>query len=157
MSGLVVSIEKETIKISGTKICSNNKENKTLNHDLKIQEVFGLVKEVRAKGVRRINTFIIIYLTEYDIDKFSNPIETKLFINPSKENMLKPVSSTKIFELKFSTNVERQIFLFKIISPISRIERDIFEINLIKYSIIKSEELIVIAHNNNLKINWVGF
>ena len=58
------SKEKDTSKIIGTNICNNSKESKILNQDLKIQEVLKLSKEVNAKGVRRINTFIIMYLTE---------------------------------------------------------------------------------------------
>lgn len=48
------------IKIITIKICSNNKESKVLNQDLKNQEVETVIKESIAKGDNKINIFIIM-------------------------------------------------------------------------------------------------
>ena len=48
------------IKIITIKICTNNKESKVLNQDLKNQEVETVIKESIAKGDNKINIFIIM-------------------------------------------------------------------------------------------------
>ena len=53
-------------------------------------------------------------------------------------------------------NVVRHIFLLKIISPTSLIDKVKFEVILIIIWTIYKEKFIQIAHKNNLKINWFG-
>ena len=81
-------MEKEISKIKDTNICRERSETKSLNQVLNIQEVLGFIKEINANGVNIINTFINTYRILYEIAKLKRPIETKLFINPSKEKIL---------------------------------------------------------------------
>ena len=53
----------------------------------------GLIRDMKAKGLINIKTFIIIYLKAYDIAKFKKPTETKLFNKPFNVKILKEESS----------------------------------------------------------------
>ena len=48
----------------GTKICKNKSDKNNFNHDLKIQEDEEFIKEIKANGLKKANTLIIIYLKE---------------------------------------------------------------------------------------------
>ena len=132
-------IEKEINKISDTNICRERRETKSLNQLLKIQEVFEFIKDIKANGANIINTFISTYLTLYEIAKFKRPIETRLFINPSKEKIFSWEFSKYTVELNFSIKVVRQIFSLKIFSPTSLIANDMLENNVINCSTINNE------------------
>lgn len=56
------SKENVTSKIIEIKICKKSREIKILNHDLKKQIVLLSHKDNIANGLKRMNTFIIIYL-----------------------------------------------------------------------------------------------
>ena len=87
----------------------------------------------------------------YEIAKLNIPIETKVFIKPSKEKIDKPLNPMKIVELNFSVNVDKHIFSSKIISPTSRNARVVLENNVTNNSTINSEEFIAIAQKKSLK------
>lgn len=77
------------MRIKEIKTCTNNSENNVRIQELKNQIVDELTNDNNAKGERRTNNFIKIYLIEYENSKLINPIEKKLFNIPSKENKLK--------------------------------------------------------------------
>ena len=85
----VPSNEKIIKKIKEINDCSNSNDIKFFIQVLKNQEVLRVIRERKAKGESNIKTFTIIYLSEYENSKFKRPIDTKLFIIPSKENKLK--------------------------------------------------------------------
>ena len=58
------SKENRINKIKETIIWIKSKENKFLSQDLKNHEVEVMLRDIKAKGDRRMNTFIIMYLKE---------------------------------------------------------------------------------------------
>ncbi len=147
------SIEKDINNIKATNICKERRETKSLNQLLKTHEVLVFIKDIKAKGEKMINTFINTYLMLYEIARFKRPIETKLFMSPSNEKILSSEFSTYIVELNFSTNVDKQIFSLKTISPTSLIDNVMLENKAINCFTINKEEFIAIEHKNNLNIN----
>ena len=106
-----------------TKICKNREERNNLIQDLKIQLNLSIDKDKIAKGHININTFIIIYLREYESIRFINPKEISAFINPSKVKRLKP--SELLIRFKLSSNVAKQMLLLNKVSPKFLIAREI--------------------------------
>ena len=51
-------------KIIDIKDCNNNRQEVILSHELKIHLVLEWIKNKKAKGEIKINTFINIYLSE---------------------------------------------------------------------------------------------
>ena len=64
---------------------TNNSDNTDFNQDLNIQDVLEFNIVININGVINIKTLIIIYLKEYENNKFNKPNDVKLFIIPSKE------------------------------------------------------------------------
>ncbi len=147
------SIEKDINNIKDTNICKERRETKSLNQLLNIHEVLVFIKEIKAKGEKITNTFINTYLILYETARFKRPIETKLFMSPSSEKILSSEFSIYILELNFSTNVDKQIFSSKIISPTSLIDNVTLENKVINCFTMNKEEFIAIEHKNNLNIN----
>ena len=108
-------------------------------------------KEAKAKGLKYINTFIIIYLKEYEIAKFKRPIDIKLLERPEIVNISKDEFPKYIVEFISCIKVIRQMFLSKIISPTSLIASDKVEVRLIIISTINKAEFIEIAHKKQIK------
>ena len=94
-----------------------------------------------------------MYRNEYEKIKLNIPSEIKLLIIPSTENRLKLEVETT--ELISDTNVEKQIFLEKIISPkflIAKLKRE-FKLRIC--SQIKYDEFINIPKMIILKIKGI--
>ena len=102
-----------------------SKEKNDFAHVLKNQEVEWFIRLNIANGVININIFTKIYRRDWIKIKFSNSIEIKLFIIPSKEKALKFEEDILITMFNFFTNSVKQIFTLKRDSPISLIEEEI--------------------------------
>ena len=123
---------------------------------MKNQEKEGRIKLINANGDIKQNTFIIIYLNEYEKTKLRSPKYDKLFIIPVNENIFIFGSFICIVSFNKLIKEEKQIFLLNISSPIFLIKSDIVDVKLIICEHIKNEEFIRIAKNINLKINCIG-
>ena len=149
-------IEKIINNTNETNICINNKDKKHLIQALKKLEVELTLRDKKAKGEIRTNTFIIIYLSEYEKVKFKKPIEIMLFNRPSIEKIVKLFSSICIIILSLSTKVEKLIVEPNKLFPNSRIAEEIELVINISCSQINIEEFIQIQKINNLKIKLTG-
>ena len=123
---------------------------------MKNQEKEGRIKLINANGDIKQNTFIIIYLNEYEKTKLRSPKYDKLFIIPVNENIFIFGSFICIVSFNKLIKEEKQIFVLNICSPIFLIKSDIVDVKLIICEHIKNEEFIRIAKNINLKINCIG-
>ena len=123
---------------------------------MKNQEKEGRIKLINANGDIKQNTFIIIYLNEYEKTKLRSPKYDKLFIIPVNENIFIFGSFICIVSFNKLIKEEKQIFVLNICSPIFLIKSDIVDTKLIICEHIKNEEFIRIAKNINLKINCIG-
>ena len=62
-------------KINETSICKKSRDKKILHHALKIQLNLSIERESIANGKIKIKTLTITYLIEYEIARFTKPIE----------------------------------------------------------------------------------
>lgn len=138
-------VENITKSISATKDCNNSSERIVLNQALKNHEVELFISVKMAKGVIRINTFKITYLSEYVNNRFNRFIETKLLRMPSKEKTFRLLESTVTILFSLNISSEKLILQLKICSPISLIAREIKEFIFINCSIKKYDELANMA------------
>ena len=104
----------------------------TLSQALKNHELELFIRVRKAKGISNSSTFIIIYLKEYVNKRLTKLTDIILFKIPSKENTFMLAESMDMTEFKFSIKVEKEISVFKIDSPISRISEEIKEVKYIK-------------------------
>ena len=150
------SVAKIINKIIATTDWRINREITDFIHDLNIHEVDEFNSVIIANGVKKTNTFNIMYLKEYENNKLNNPNDVKLFIIPSKEKTFN-VLSVLIIVFIFIINSSKLIFVFNKSSPIALIAPDINQFIFIICSQIKYEQFTHTDIINNLKINWYGF
>lgn len=94
---------------------------------MKNQEVEVKELDKIAKGAIKINTFIKIYLNEYEKTKFKRDTDINPFSKPSNENMSIDEVFTEIFVFISKINSEKQIFLLNKSSPKFLIAKEILE------------------------------
>ena len=83
-------------KIIEIKDCCRSKDKIVLNQVLNSQEVELFIKLKMQNGANKINIFIKIKRREYEKIKLNIPIEIKLLIIPSNENI---VNSSSLIEI----------------------------------------------------------
>lgn len=135
----------------------NNKENKFLNQDLKNQEVDIKELDKIANGAISTNTFIKIYLKEYEKTKFNSEKEIIPLIKPSKEKISIEDVLTEILVFIFEINSEKQIFFLNKSSPKFLIAKDTLENKSKNCDNKKYEKFIQIPHIISLIRKLLGF
>lgn len=101
----------------------NISENNVLAQALKNQLLDSKERLRKAKGASNINTFTVIYLREYVKIRFSSENEIVLCIMPSREK----ISKESLLSEKFNSviKLEKEIVVFNIDSPMSKIAKEI--------------------------------
>ena len=134
------------------KDCTNNNEITDFIQDLNIHDVDEFDNVIIINGVNSTNTFIIMYLSEYENNKLNNPNDVKLFIIPSNENTFNVVSND-IIEFIFIIKFSKLISVFIRLSPTALIDPDIKKFIFNICSHIKYEKFTQAVIINNLKTN----
>ena len=115
------------IEING---CTKSRDKNILSQDLKNHEPEVVISVIKANGVRRTKTPIIMYLREYENKRLIKHTDIKLFNKPSKENTFIVDASEVITEFKLLIKEEKLISSPSKFCPICVIAA---EIKCVKY------------------------
>lgn len=147
--------ENNSIKINATNTWTNNNDRNVRIQVLNIHEVEFVTKDNRAKGDRSINIFTIIYLMEYENNRFTNPKEKKLSNIPFSEKRLK-ISEWLFMQSDLAIKLLKEISWPEMVFPSSRID-SVSKLFIFKiFWQINEEKFMHIAIINIFAINWYG-